>query len=219
MQEKTTNVAEASAAVDLNIHKNESKILRCNTTLISQNTLDGEDLEDAKSFTHLGSNIDEHSGSDEWIGKARAKYLQPNDVCNSKQLSTNTRLRIFNTIVKTVLLCGEETWRTEKPMIHKIYVFFISCLRKILQIHWPDTMGENNPDPSGGRNQEVLEVDRTQIEESTQLCHKGSPYMKSSRSKEKRKSKEQITPKMETDKRRMNNNWIELGKKAHCRLG
>ncbi|VDO67883.1 unnamed protein product [Schistosoma margrebowiei] len=57
------------------------------------------------------------------------------------------------------------------------------------------TVGENKPDPSGGRNQkEALEVDRTHIEESTQLRHKTSPHMESSRPKEKRKTKENITP-------------------------
>ncbi|VDP15979.1 unnamed protein product [Schistosoma margrebowiei] len=56
-------------------------------------------------------------------------------------------------------------------------------------------MGENKADPSGGRNQEEpLEVDRTQIEESTQLHYKSSPHLESSRSKEKRKIKEHITP-------------------------
>ncbi|VDO54230.1 unnamed protein product [Schistosoma margrebowiei] len=60
------------------------------------------------------------------------------------------------------------------------------------------TVGENKPDPSGGRNQkEALEVDRTHIEESTQLRHKTGPHMKSSRPKEKRKTKEHITPRNE----------------------
>ncbi|VDO65060.1 unnamed protein product [Schistosoma margrebowiei] len=57
------------------------------------------------------------------------------------------------------------------------------------------TIGENKSDPSGGRNQEkVLEVDRTHIEESTQLRHKTSPHMESSRPKEERKIKGHITP-------------------------
>ncbi|VDP07345.1 unnamed protein product [Schistosoma mattheei] len=57
------------------------------------------------------------------------------------------------------------------------------------------TMGKNKPDPSGGRNhEEVLEVDTTHIEESTQLCHRASTHSESSRSKEKRKTKEHITP-------------------------
>ncbi|VDP50627.1 unnamed protein product [Schistosoma margrebowiei] len=39
-----------------------------------------------------------------------------------------------------------------------------------------------------------LEVDGTHIEESTLLRHKTSPHMESSRPKEKRKTKEHITP-------------------------
>ncbi|VDP40644.1 unnamed protein product [Schistosoma curassoni] len=56
------------------------------------------------------------------------------------------------------------------------------------------TVGENKPDPDGGRNQEeALEVDRNHIEEITQLRHKSSPHMESSRPKKKWKTKEHIT--------------------------
>ncbi|VDP67948.1 unnamed protein product [Schistosoma mattheei] len=41
---------------------------------------------------------------------------------------------------------------------------------------------------------EAPEVDRTHIEESTQLRHKASPHIESSRPKEGRKTKEHITP-------------------------
>ncbi|VDO68963.1 unnamed protein product [Schistosoma margrebowiei] len=106
-----------------------------------------EDLEDVKTFTYLGSIIDERDGSDvdvnAWIDKARAAYLQLRNIWNSKQLSTNTKVRIFNTNVQTVLLYGAETWRTTKAIIQKIQVFIISCLRKILQIRWLDTISNN----------------------------------------------------------------------------
>ncbi|VDP21683.1 unnamed protein product [Schistosoma margrebowiei] len=80
MQEKTIRIAAASTAVSLNIHKEKSSILRYNTTCINPVTIDREDLEDVKTFTYLGSIIDEHGGSDAdanvRIGKARAAYLQ-----------------------------------------------------------------------------------------------------------------------------------------------
>ncbi|VDP30378.1 unnamed protein product [Schistosoma margrebowiei] len=44
MQEKTTSVAAASAAVGLNIHKGKSKVLRYNTACTNPITIDGEDL-------------------------------------------------------------------------------------------------------------------------------------------------------------------------------
>ncbi|VDO57975.1 unnamed protein product [Schistosoma margrebowiei] len=201
MQEKTTSVASASATVGLNIHKGKSEILRYNTACTNPITIDGEDLEDVKTFAHLGSIINEQSGCDAEvkarIGKARAAYLQLKNIWNSKQLSINTEVRIFNTNVKTVLLYGAETWRTTKAIIQKTQVFIInSCLRKILRIRWPDTISNNllwertNQIPA----EEALEVDRTHIEGSTQLHHKTSPHTESSRSKEKRKTKEHITP-------------------------
>ncbi|VDP62121.1 unnamed protein product [Schistosoma curassoni] len=62
-------------------------------------------------------------------------------------------------------------------------------------------IGENKLGPSGGRNQEeAMEVDRTHIEKGTQLRHKTSPHMESSRPKEKRKTKEHITPRNGTRK-------------------
>ncbi|VDP19297.1 unnamed protein product [Schistosoma margrebowiei] len=87
-QEKTTSVVAASAAVGLNIHKGKSKILRYNTACTNPITIDGDDLEDSKTFTYLGSIIDEHGGSDAnvkaRIGKARAVYSQVKNIWNSK---------------------------------------------------------------------------------------------------------------------------------------
>ncbi|VDO50289.1 unnamed protein product [Schistosoma margrebowiei] len=62
--EETTSVAAASAVVGLYIHKGKSKVLRYNIACINPVTIDGEDLEDVKDFTYLGSIIDEHGGSD-----------------------------------------------------------------------------------------------------------------------------------------------------------
>ncbi|VDP33759.1 unnamed protein product [Schistosoma margrebowiei] len=58
------------------------------------------------------------------------------------------------------------------------------------------TMEENKPDSSGGRNQEEADMKwmgHTHIEESTKVCHKASPHLKSSRPKEERETKEHIT--------------------------
>ncbi|VDP43047.1 unnamed protein product [Schistosoma curassoni] len=87
IQEKTTSVAAVLALISLNIHIRKSNILRYNTACTNQITLDREDLEDVKTYTYMGSIIDEHSGSDADvkapIGKARAAYRQLKNICNS----------------------------------------------------------------------------------------------------------------------------------------
>ncbi|VDP49285.1 unnamed protein product [Schistosoma mattheei] len=81
----------ALATVGLNIHKGKSKILQYNTARTNPITIDGEDLDDVKTFTCLGSIIGEHGGSvadvKMQIGKARTTYSQLNNIWNSKQLS------------------------------------------------------------------------------------------------------------------------------------
>ncbi|VDO69449.1 unnamed protein product [Schistosoma margrebowiei] len=147
MQEKTTRVATASAAVDLNIHKGKSKILRYNMACTNRITHGKEAFEDVKTFTYLGNIIDEHGGSDAdvkaRIDKERATYLQLENIWDSKQLATNTKVRIFNTNIKTVLLYVAEIWRTTNTITQKIQVFITNCLRKILRICWPDTVSNN----------------------------------------------------------------------------
>ncbi|VDO90435.1 unnamed protein product [Schistosoma margrebowiei] len=139
MQIKTASVAAVSASVGLSIHKGKTKVLKYNTENSNPITLDGETLEDVEFFTYLGSILDEQGGSDAdvkaRIGKARFAFLQLKNICNSKQLSTNIKARVFNTNVKAVLLYGAETWRTTTTIIKKAQVFINSCLRKILNIH------------------------------------------------------------------------------------
>ncbi|VDP29201.1 unnamed protein product [Schistosoma margrebowiei] len=115
------SVTSASEVVSLNIHKGRSKILRYNTTCTNQITFGGEGLEDVKTFTYMNSIINEHTGSDVGVrarmNTERTTFLHLKNIRNSKQLSINTKVRIFNTNVKTVLLYGAETLRTTKVFI------------------------------------------------------------------------------------------------------
>ncbi|VDP50536.1 unnamed protein product [Schistosoma margrebowiei] len=74
-QEISTSVAAVSAAVGLNIHKGKNKILLYNRACTNAVTIDGEDFVDVKTFTYLGSIIEEHNGFDAdkkaRVGKAK----------------------------------------------------------------------------------------------------------------------------------------------------
>jgi hypothetical protein len=54
-----------------------------------------------------------------------------------------TKLHIFNTNVKAVLLYGCETWKNSKYMTTKLQVFINKSLRKVLSIFWPDQITNN----------------------------------------------------------------------------
>ncbi|VDO59195.1 unnamed protein product [Schistosoma margrebowiei] len=193
-------------------------------------TIDGEDLEDVKTFTYLGSIIDEHGGSDAdvkaRIGKARAAYLQLRNIWNSKQLSTNTKVRIFNTNVKTVLLYGAETWRTTKASIQKIQVFINSCLRKILQIRWPDTISNNL---LWERTNQIPAEEEIRKESWKWIGHtlKKAPNCVTRQAltwnpegqRKRGRPKNTLPREMEINMKKMKKNWMELEKEAQERVG
>ncbi|VDP76495.1 unnamed protein product [Schistosoma mattheei] len=91
---------------------------------------------------------------------------------------------------------GRKIAELRKPSSRKY-----KCLLTAVYAKYFESVGQQQPtvrgnklDSSEERNQEeALQVDETHIEESTQLRHKASPHMESSRLKEKRKTKEHIT--------------------------
>ena len=101
-----------------------------------------EAIEEVQDFTYLGSNIGRDGGADRdvelRIGKARQAFRILRPIWLSSQLSTSTKIRIFNTNVKSVLLYGSETWKTTKSLQSKLQVFVNKCLRYILKIWWPN---------------------------------------------------------------------------------
>ncbi|KAH9588358.1 hypothetical protein MS3_00005789 [Schistosoma haematobium] len=160
------------------------------------------------------------------IEKARAAYLQLRNIWNSTQLSTNTKVRIFNTNVKTVLLYGAETWRTTKAIIQKIQVFINNYLRKILQIHWPDTISNNvlwertNQIPAEEeiRKKRWKWIGHTLRKAPNCVTRQALAWNPQGQRKRGR-PKNTLRREMEIDMRKMNKNWMELEKKAQDRVG
>ena len=61
-----------------------------------------------------------------------------------KQYSLKTKVRIYNSNVKSVLLYGFEWWRIVKRDINKVNAFHNSCLRRICNIFWPNKISNND---------------------------------------------------------------------------
>ncbi|CAI2732166.1 unnamed protein product [Schistosoma spindalis] len=230
MQIKTASIAAVSASVGLNIHKGKTKVLKHNTENSNPITLDGETLEDVESFTYLGSIVDKQGGSDAdvkaRIGKARAAFLQLKNIWNSKQLSTNIKVRIFNTNVKAVLLYGAETWRTTTTTIKKVQVFINSCLRMILNIHWPETISNSLlwertnqlPAEEEIRKRRWKWIGHTLRKSSNCITRQALTWNPEGKRKRGR-PKNTLRREIEADMKKMNKNWKELERIAQDRVG
>ena len=142
MQAKTSVLNSLSGTVGLRIHPGKSKVLRIGAHSNDQVTVDGKVLENVESFCYLGSIIDKDGGTEaeikSRIGKAQAAFLSLTNIWKTRDISLRTKLRIFNSNVKSVLLYGCETWKASSGCLKRIQVFINKCLRKLLRIKWMD---------------------------------------------------------------------------------
>ena len=138
MQDKTTLLETPSAGTGLKINRKKTKLMKMNTTVYAPVTVGGEPIREVESFVYLGSMADQQGGTDRdvtaRIGKARAAFVMLKNIWASGGISMTTKLRIFNSNVKSVLLYGRETRRTTQTMQQKIQTFFNTCLRRIYKI-------------------------------------------------------------------------------------
>ena len=140
MQDKTTRLETLSAQTGLKINQKKTELMKINTTSNAQITVGGEPIKEVESFVYLGSVIDKQGGTDKdvtaRIGKARTAFVLLRKILASGEITLRTKLRIFNSNVKSILLYGCETWRTTKAMQVKIQTFINTCLRRIFNIRW-----------------------------------------------------------------------------------
>ena len=64
--------------------------------------------------------------------------MKLNRVWNSSSVSRKTKIRLYKTLVKSVLMYGCETWNMNEGDAKKIDVFQNRYLRRIMKIKWQD---------------------------------------------------------------------------------
>ena len=142
MQGKTTDLDSVSRSIGLRIHPGKTKVLRMGPVSSNPIIIGTTSLEEVDSFTYLGSIVDKQGGTEAdikaRIAKARTAFKQLTTVWKASNVSLRTKLRLFNSNVKSVLLYGCETWTTTKTAVKKVQTFINRCLRSILKIKWQD---------------------------------------------------------------------------------
>jgi len=120
------------------------KSLRLNLTSEATFTIQQDTTEEVQDFAFLGSTVSTEGGTDQdirtRIGKAAGVFNTLRPIWQSTKLSLNTKLRIYNSNVESVLLYGCETWRVLKSSMAKIQVFVNRCLCQILGVRWYDRL-------------------------------------------------------------------------------
>ena len=160
MQDKLTALADIAKKVGLKISKEKTKLMRTNNEQDAPINIEGSEIKCIDEFVYLGSKISQTGETAEdiqaRINKARQVFAMLRPVWRATTISTNSKLRIFNSNVKSLLLYGSETKRVLTSTSSKIQTFINRCLRQILRIRWFDKV--RNTDLWEKAKQEPIDV-------------------------------------------------------------
>ena len=163
-QEKTTKVDEERGSVGLKISLGKTKITKLKQKSNTGTTVRGKELEEVEHFKYLGSYISADGDIEKEvstrIGMAAQAFNKLQNVWKSSVLSTSTKLKIYRSNVRSVLLYASETWRTNKKIESRLRGFEGRCLRRILRVHWQDHISNVEVSRRTGINNIVDEVKR-----------------------------------------------------------
>ena len=131
MQSKTNSMSGLAKIVELKINEKKTKLLRLNNRKM-----------EPILFTYLGAVVSKDGGGgkdmDSMLNKARTSFTKLNKVWNSNQISKKTKIKLYKSIVRPVLLYGCETWKIIKSDERKLNSFQFKCLKRIMRIFWPN---------------------------------------------------------------------------------
>ena len=160
MQDKTDSICQNSAKIGLQLNAAKTQVMKINTNNPNQIVANDVQIGEVNKFCYLGSIVAPDGGTEAditaRINKAKAVFAQLSKVWNSSAVKIKTKLKIFNSNVKSILLYGSETWFLSTVLENKLQVFLNKCLRRILKIFWPRTI--SNKDLWDKTNQEPLSL-------------------------------------------------------------
>lgn len=144
MAAKITAVQKEAEKAGMKINIAKTKVMRINSSNNRTFSINDIVLEDVSKFIYLGSLLTTTGGSSNDVqnrinlGKRSFGLLNP--IWRSPHMSKRTKINIFNSCIKSVLLYGCESWNAAARDINSLQVFINRCLRRVLRIFWPQTI-------------------------------------------------------------------------------
>lgn len=100
-----------------------------------------EEVEDVEEFVYLGATGTIEGGGTEDIkkrlSKAQGAFFNLRKIWNTRNIGRNTKIKMFKTLVRPVLLYGCEARKLTAAEEKTPDRFQFTCLRRILRIWWP----------------------------------------------------------------------------------
>ena len=147
LETMSQHLYEYGKCAGLKINMAKTQIMSTNATssvpIVIQNTT----IQEVQQSTYLGSTLTPDGGAEldvsRRINQARAAFGKLSSIWRSKIISLRTKLKLFESNVKSVLLYACETWKVTASIMKKLQTYTNRCLRRILNIRWPNIISNN----------------------------------------------------------------------------
>ena len=141
IQNKTNRLVDNAGRLGLKLNATKCKVMRMNTQREDKVMIGREEVQDVGEFVYLGTTVTKEGGGTEDIkkrlSKARGAFFNLKKIWNTRSIGRNTKIKLFKTLVRPVLLYGCEAWKLTTNEEKKLDRFQFTCLRRILRIWWP----------------------------------------------------------------------------------
>ena len=143
LQRLITCFADACTEFGLTISLRKTNIMAQNVRTAPEIVIGDHTLDVVDRFTYLGSIISSDLSLDadlnSRIGKASTAMSRlTKRVWENKMLTTNTKIKVYQACVLSILLYGSETWTLYEYQVRRLHSFHMRCLRRLLGITWQD---------------------------------------------------------------------------------
>ena len=81
-------------------------------------------------------------------------------IWGTSEIDRKTKVQLFKTIVRSVLMDSCETWKLTKREAKKLDAFQYKCMKRVLRIRWPQTISHQQIQEITGMNRTSDEIRR-----------------------------------------------------------
>ena len=142
LQSLTNRLVDRAGSYGMEVSSEKSKVMvngndNSNEAHIIMN---GQTLEEVEAFKYLGATLtkDGRSSTEVKIRLAISMSAMAglSKIWRSKDISFPTKIKLFRSLVLSILLYGCESWTLTAELEKKIQAFEMKCYRRLLQISW-----------------------------------------------------------------------------------
>ena len=133
---------ENGRRVGLKINVSKTEVMKTEEALAGNIYLGNRVINEVNSFKYLGTMIrNDGSLEDEFaerLKKGHQTMGRLSKIWRSNRLSTHTKIKLYMSLVRSVLTYGNESWYCNETIERRFRVFENKALRRILGVRWQD---------------------------------------------------------------------------------